>query len=95
MFFLGRDTHSGSVIIYARCPPYLQGVPLWTRATLKEYIEVHEASVKAKHTAGNKQDALPWNKFMKISDFKLRKRGQGNVFTSGTQLELPVDVSWH
>lgn len=44
---------------------------------------------------GSKQDALPWNKFVKSSDFKLKKRGQGNAFTSGTQLELPVDVSWH
>lgn len=43
-----------------------------------------EASIKAKQMAGSKQDALPWNKFVNSSDFKLRKRGQGNVFTSGT-----------
>lgn len=94
-FLLGRDIHSGSAIICARCPAYLQGGFLRTTATLKEQTEVPEAGVKAKHMAGSNQDTLPWNKFVKISDFQLSKRGQGNGFTSGTQLELPVDVYWH
>lgn len=44
-----------------------------------------EAVVKSE-----KQDML-WDKLVKIRGSQLRKRGQGDGFTSRTQWELPVD----